>query len=370
MKLDFNRDAFLRHFQIAAMVAPTRSPKAILQNVKLAASTNTLEIMANDTEVGVKLMVPGVEVKQPGEAVIPVSRLSMILRESNDDTMSISSQENKILITGKSSKFQLLGQNPEEFPDVESIEDGEFYEVASHVMKELIKRTLFATDTESSRYQLGGVLLEFEEGKLTAVGTDGRRLAKMEGPMKTVGKPEGAGTTIVPARSMQLIERMLPEGDEVVKIVPKGNKLLIGEPNGIFKTQLVEGRFPRWRDVIPNRNTSTKITLPVGPFYSALRQAAIVTNEESRGIDFTFDQGTVVLSNQTAEVGESRIEMPVTYDGAATTIALDNRYVADFLKVLAPDTMFTLDIQGSDQAAYCSTEDKYGYVIMPVQKGK
>ncbi|MEQ1905589.1 MAG: DNA polymerase III subunit beta [Pirellulaceae bacterium] len=371
MKLNLNREEFLKVFQIAAMVAPSRSPKAILQNVKLVATKSKVELMATDTEVGVKMTVPQVEVSQPGTAVIPVARLSLILRESNDETLSLTTDDNQITIKGKNSKFQLLGQNPDEFPDVAEFEEKDYFEVAANVMRELIRRTLFATDTESSRYQLGGVLLEMSDDSITAVGTDGRRLAKMEGPIKRVGKPaNNQGTTIVPARSMQLIERMLPEGEQVIRIIPRANDLLIGEEHGIFYTRLVEGRFPKWREVIPKRTDSTKIDLPVGPLYSALRQAAIVASEESRGIDFTFENGSLVLSNETAEVGQSRVELPVAYDGKGLTITLDNRYVADFLKVLPLDKTFTLDIENSEQAAYCSTDDKYGYVIMPVQRGR
>jgi DNA polymerase-3 subunit beta len=104
--------------------------------------------------------------------------------------------------------------------------------------------------------------------------------------------------------------------------------------------------------------------------YSALRQAAIVSSEESRGIDFTFKEGTLVLSNSTAEVGQSRIEMPVPFDNDELTITLDHRFVSDFLKVLQPEKMFTLDVENAEQAAYCHTDDKYGYVIMPLSKDR
>lgn len=369
MKIQFSREAFQRVFQFAAVVAPTRSPKAILQNVKLVAQENEVVLMATDTEVGVKLHVPDVNVQQPGAAVIPVGRLNMILRESSDDELRIEADDNKITIKGKSSKFQLLGQNPDEFPDIADFDDTDFYEISSVVMRELIKRTIFATETESSRYALGGVLLEFEEGGIVAVGTDGRRLAKMEGPLQKAGKGNiSQGTTIVPARSMQLIERIMADGEETIKLVPRANDLMVADSKGMFYSRLVEGRFPKWREVIPKRADSTKIELPVGPLYSALRQAAIVTSEESRGIDFTFETGSLVLSNETAEIGESRVEMPVAYEGETFTITLDNRYVSDFLKVLSPEKLFTLDVQGGEQAAYCSTEDGYGYVIMPVQR--
>jgi DNA polymerase-3 subunit beta len=142
------------------------------------------------------------------------------------------------------------------------------------------------------------------------------------------------------------------------------------EPSGVFYTRLVEGRFPKWRDVLPTRTETNKIDIPVGPMYSALRQAAIVSSDESRGIDFTFKDGSLILSNSTAEVGQSRVEMPVPFDNGELTITLDNRFVADFLKVLPLEKTFTFDVQNGDQAAYCYTDDHYGYVIMPVSKDR
>ncbi len=371
MKLVVNREEFQRLFQIAAIVAPQRSPKPILQNVKLEALGSDLVLTATDTEVGVRLSMPNVEIQQPGAVVIPVSRLSMIMRESSDETLTIEGDESRTRISGRNSRFELQGQNPVEFPEVSDISSGDCFEIKAGVLRELIRRTLFATDTESSRYALGGVLLETDQKVMVAVGTDGRRLAKMEGPVSVVGKPDqSGGATIVPARAMQLIERILPDDEALVQLVPRTNDLLVKVPNGLFTTRLVEGRFPKWRDVIPKRTESHKIELPVGPMYSALRQAAIVSSEESRGVDFVFQEGTLVLTNTTSEVGQSRIEMPIGYTGPEMAIMLDHRYMADFLKVLAPDQNFTMDVAGSDQAAYCTTPDHYGYVIMPLSRDR
>lgn len=370
MKIKINRESFFRVFQIAAAVAPARSPKTILQNVKIEVTKKEGILTATDTEVGVKLTVPDLEVISPGSAVVPVSRLSMILRESSDEILEIDASSDKTLITGANSKFDLQAQNPDEFPEVAGFDDKDYYEINAKVLKELIKRTLFATDSESSRYALGGVLLEMDDKTITAVGTDGRRLAKMQGVLKKVGKPQTGATTIVPSRSMQLMERILPDGDVAVQIAARANDLVMKEANGIFYTRLVEGRFPKWRDVLPKREDSNRIDIPVGPMYSALRQAAIVASEESRGIDFTFKDGSLVLSNSTAEIGQSRIEMPVPFDQDELTITLDHRYVADFLKVLQPDKTFTLDVENGEAAAYCETDDNYGYVIMPLSKDR
>jgi DNA polymerase-3 subunit beta len=370
VKIKINRESFQRVFQIAAAVAPARSPKTILQNVKLDVSKKEGILTATDTEVGVRLSVPDLEVVAPGSAVVPVSRMSMILRESSDEILEIDASADKTLITGANSRFELQAQNPDEFPEVASFDDKDYYEINANILKELIKRTLFATDSESSRYALGGVLLEFDDKTITAVGTDGRRLAKMQGVLKAVGKPKSGSTTIVPSRSMHLMERILPDGEAPVQLSARPNDLLMKEPNGIFYTRLVEGRFPKWRDVLPKRESTNRIDIPVGPMYSALRQAAIVASEESRGIDFTFKDGSLVLSNSTAEIGQSRIEMPVPFDNDELTITLDHRFVADFLKVLQPDKTFTLDVENGEAAAYCETDDNYGYVIMPLSKDR
>ena len=371
MKIRVNRESFQKVFQIASAVAPARSPKAILQNIKLDVSESGTVLTATDMELGVRLNVPDVEVEVPGQAVILVARLNMILRESSDETLSIEADSEKTLITGANSRFELAAHNPEEFPEVADFNEKDYYEVKASVLKEMIKRTLFATDAESSRYALGGVLLEIDGEKIIAVGTDGRRLATMEGVLQRVGEPSsGNATTIVPSRAMQLIERLVPDGDTPVQIAPRANELLLKESNGVFYTRLVEGRFPKWRDVLPKRQETNRIDIPVGPMYSALRQAAIVASEDSRGIDFTFKEGSLVLTNNTAEVGQSRIEMPVPFDNGELTITLDHRYVADFLKVLQPDKTFTFDVENGEQAAFCQTDDNYGYVIMPLSKDR
>ena len=101
----------------------------------------------------------------------------------------------------------------------------------------MIRRTLFATDAESSRFALSGVLLEFDGDQLFAVGTDGRRLAAMQGKVKRVGSPEtGDAATIVPSKAMQIIERILPEDETVVQLAPRANDLWLQEPNTVFFT--------------------------------------------------------------------------------------------------------------------------------------
>ena len=371
MKIACNRERLLAAFQMAATVVPGRSPRPVLQNVKMEASTDAITLIATDMEVGIRIEVPDQSAEVPGSALLSVAQFGSILRESKDEMLRIEADGQGVVVKGDRSKFRLPSGNPAEFPTVSGFDETSYYSVTARLLRELIRRTLFATDTESSRYALGGILLEFEEDKITAVGTDGRRLAKMEGPAVCEGRPmTGEMMTIVPSRSMQLIERTLQDPDADIRLTTRGNDFLVRCPSAMIVSRLVEGRFPRWRDVLPNRPEAVNIELTVGPLLSAIKQAAIVASSESRGIDFAFGNGSLVLSGVTADVGESRVELPIAYDGDEIVLCLDNRFVTDFLRVLDPDKTFTLNIVDADSAALCETEDGYGYVVMPLARDR
>ncbi len=371
MKITCNREQLQHAYQAVAAVAPARSPKPILQNVKLEVADGVTTLMATDLEVGIRYQTEGVEVDAPGAIVLPVARFGSMLREINDETLKLETDGQKTVVTGQRSRFNLPAENPAEFPPVPGFDEQAFYETSARLLKEFIRRTIFATDNESSRYALGGVKMEWDDGKLTAVGTDGRRLAKMEGPVQATGDAAPFGdATIIPSRSLQLIDRVLTDDDAEIQLAVRQNEMLVRSPRAILFTRLLEGRFPRWRDVFPDRSGGAKIELPVGPFFAAVRQAAIVTSDESRGVQFSFGEGNLVLSGHAAEVGESRVEMPIGYDGAEISITLDPRYLVDLLKVLDQEKTFTFDLADGDSAAVATTDDGYGYVIMPLARDR
>ena len=371
MKIVCNREKLLAAFQTAATVVPVRSPRPVLQNVKMDASSDSVTLVATDMEIGIRIHVPDQTASVPGSSLLSVNQFGAILRESSDESLDIESDGQAIHVRGDRSRFKLPTGNPAEFAEVHDFDATDYFTVGGRLLKELIRRTLFATDTESSRYALGGVLLEFEEERITAVGTDGRRLAKMDGPVGREGNPSaGDAMTIVPSRSMTLIERAISDLDADYRLATRGNDFLVSGPTATIVSRLVEGRFPRWREVLPHRPEAHRVELTVGSLHSALRQAAIVSNSESRGIDFIFRDGTLVLTGLTADVGESQIEMPVSYEGEEIAMCLDHRYVIDFLKVLDADRIITLNFVDGDNAGLFETDDGYGYVVMPLARDR
>ena len=367
MKVRCVREPLLAALQSAQAVVPARSPKPVLTNVKLEADRETAVLSATDLEVGIRISIDGVETSAPGAVLLPSARLAAIVRESPAGTVfDIHTDGTATIVKAPRSEFRLPAEDPLEFPAVASFPSDSGHELSTPLVRELVRRTVFATDNESSRYALGGVLVELGDKHVTAVGTDGRRLAKMQGPAVATGGGAAEAAPIVPARAMQLVERCLGNADVPVQIAVRPSEILFRSGSTTISSRLVEGRFPRWRDVFPTRPDAIRVNLVAGPLLAAVRQAAIVTSEQSKGVDFSFEAGQLVLTGRSAESGESRIELPIDHTGATVRIKLDPRFVSDFLRVLDADTAVTVELTDAQSAAVCTTTDGYGYVIMPL----
>src|SRR5690606_34315232 len=122
-------------------------------------------------EVGIRYEIPGVEVEQPGETLLPTSRVASILRELTDETVYLELAENTVWIKSGHSEFKLSAEDPAEFPAVTAFDEKKYHLVPGKVLRESIRRTIFATDVESTRYALGGVLLELESEAMNLVAT-------------------------------------------------------------------------------------------------------------------------------------------------------------------------------------------------------
>ena len=259
MKAICEREKLLHVFQTAAGVVPTRSPKPILQNLKLEVTSEKATLIGTDMEIGIRMDVPGFVIEQPGDVVLPISRFGSILRESSDEKLSLQSDGRKTLVRGDRSEFQLPSENPDEFPNVIAFEEKKYHELPAVFFREIVRRTVFATDTESSRYALSGVLVELAASGITAVATDGRRLARQEGPAKSVGGHHtGRQNDHHPHPGHATIERAIGDDEENILLAARENDVLVKSSRATIYTRLVEGRFPKWRDVFPRHESSPR----------------------------------------------------------------------------------------------------------------
>lgn len=374
MKALCKRKELLAAFGMVSGVVPSRSPKPILQNVKLVADPDVGAIlMATDLEVGIRHRVLGVNAYEPGSVILPTQKMQSILSTSADAELHIETDGDQLIVRGTYAQFRLPSEDPSLYPEVPDFAATSYHVVAASDLRRLIRRTMFATDAESTRYALGGVLVELSDDTITMVGTDGRRLAKMEAAAEAEnGATPPAGSPVIPIKALKLIDRNLDDEELSVHIaIQAGSAVLLrtSDQGAIIYSRLVEGRFPRYQDVFPT-DVEVRIPLDVALLRQAVEQASIVTSDESRGVDFRFAGDTLTLSSQAADVGSSQVTMPIHYEGKEVDITFDPRYLTDALKTIADDAMITAELIDHKNAAVFKTEDRYTYVVMPLTRDR
>jgi len=242
--------------------------------------------------------------------------------------------------------------------------------MAADDLLSLAERTLLATAKENTRYALNGVLWEVEGKDVTLVATDGRRLSLARG--KCSGGPEEKVSAIVPSKAMQLIQRCLGDAadtKEPARVVLNEKEILLAAPpaGGVSRTvysRLVDGHFPKYEDVIP-KDFDKKAAVGTAAFLASVRKAALLTNEESRGVTLKFSGGELVITSRTPEMGEAEIRMPVGYEGEDLEIGFNPVYLMDAAKVVDAEEV-TFSFKSASKPGMLTEGKQFTHVIMPV----
>jgi DNA polymerase-3 subunit beta len=367
MKITINRQSFLSAFQLVASATSDKTPKPILQNVKLEVTEECSTLIATDLEVSVRVKLEGIESDATGEIMLPVQRMTSILRECSEDKITFKSEDKKMVVKAGKSKFTLVTQDPAEFPAVAQFDSEQYHEIKATAFSQMIQRTLFSADYGiGGRLALAGVLVELRGDEATMVATDGKRLAVQACVACGVGGHAPTGTTVIPTRSTNLIRRALDGMESDVRIAVDHNAVAIQSGGVTLSARLVEGRYPRWRDVFPAQDDSTELELPVGEIHSMFRQAAIVTTDEQSGVDITFGPKTITIVARGADVGDSTTSMDHVCCDEAVKVRVEPNFMIEFLKGLDQSGTFSLRFTDGKTAVVCSDGDDYQYVVMPL----
>ncbi len=384
MKVICDRGALAEAIGLVSSVVAARTPRPQLRCVKLTAETigksGRLTLAATDAEISIELRLEMVSVEADGSCLVPADKLSQIVRnQDTDPTLTIEADGDITHVKGVDAHYQLRGFPADEFPDIPGPEDaakakGGFTHRAGEI-DELIRKTVFATARENSRYAINGVLIRRDGKQLEFVATDGRRLALAKA---TLEDAEGEQVSVIAAaKALQMLQRLIADDDEPISVAVSDNKVVFaiglaaGGPaedcRAVLAANLVEGTFPPYDDVIP-KDQDIKVGFDRDVLASAVRRAALLTNEESRGVRmaFTGADKKLELSSRVPEMGEARIGVELaSFDGTDIEIGFNPAFLTDALKVIdQPDVVF--ELKAPNKPGLLKAGPAFTYVVMPV----
>ena len=368
MKVIFNRAALAQALALLTSVVPTRTPKPILKCVKITAENDLLTLSATNLESGIQYSLQQAQIDQPGQIVIPADRINAIVRESLDETLTLTADQAECKITGLDSEFTIYSHDADQYPAVPGFEGDPHLEITLENLQSGIERCLFATAKESTRYALNGVLWEIQNKKLSMVATDGRRLAKVQVNLnKAADDSVQKNKIIVPAKTMSLLDKIGSTDSDTVNIQLIDNQIVLQCQNVTVSSNLVEGNFPKYEDIIPT-DYKKKLTLQTEAVLSAVKRASLLTSEESRGIKCRLDENLLTFSARAPETGDATIEMKIEYPDEPIEIGFNPQFLVDVLRVINTQ-QFELHLGTADRPRLIKAQSDFLYVLMPINLG-
>lgn len=371
MKFLIKKEEFLKGLSRVQSVADRRNTMPILSNVLIESVEGGVAITATDLEIGLRGVYEA-SVKEPGGVTLSARKLFEIVRELPEEEVSVESAENNwATIKSGSAVFKFTGLAKEEFPTLPEMEGADFLPVEPDVMRDLIKKTIFAAGDNDTRYVLNGLYMilsaEGKESAIQMVGTDGHRLALLR--KKLPGKPAApAGTAIIPKKSAAELKKLLDEGEGGLMMALSRNHIVFKLDSLYMVTRLIEGNYPNYEQVIPTTNDKT-VVCDKSHLTSALKRVSLLSRERTNAVKFSFSGAKAVLSSQNPEMGEATEDMGVEYGGSEIEVGFNAKYLLDALSAMDHDKVSLLlkDALSPCIISPAGGDGGYKCVVMPMR---
>lgn len=352
---------------------PTRSPKPILQNILLADG----RAIGTDLELRIEVPLP----EATGEPMLlPFARLKAIAATLHaSDEVTLSRSGTLCIVSAAGGEWKLPVEDAGEFPPAPTEEGQSIGRLPADQLASLLAAVRFACDTESSRYALGAVCIDWERGPaddesgtITFVASDGRRLAAASA--KVAAQDLDNSQTLVPLRAVNALVKLAGHAD-AVQMTATGSEFVAvlgdytegeGVTGTVLRARLTEGRFPRWRDVDVKHGVPASSAV-VGELLHAVEMASICTSESSKGVTLAINGVSLTVTARAAEAGESRVECSLLEGGEPVTVQIDPHFASQWLKCGSFDQAETVTIEAKDpQSAVVLRCGDCRNVIMPM----
>ena len=364
MNLSFNGNELYKGFNLVTGIVPSSAIKHILQGIRFEVKDGKVELTATDLEVLVKYTLSAKESVGDGSIVLPAVRVNNIFREwaGNEEVLVSFDGSSCVLKSGK-GYFKLAGEDSSQFPMINITDVKSFVEVDGGIIGDMIGKVIHAASTMRARSTLCGVFVKIDKEEIVMAAADGNRLSLVK---RIVENPDGVSMSgIATVKCLTFLQRFSSESGGTLRVgIGESQILFLGERGEVI-SQLIDGQYPRYEDVVPKDNDK-KIEVKRDELLTVVRMASFMTSEGYHVVRFVFKDGKLMLQSKAAEVGEAELEIDATYQGPDLEICFNPEYVLDALKVSDSDTI-VIELKDNSNAALFRTGHEQLSVIMPIE---
>jgi len=375
MQVKINRETLLKGVGRTLGVVDRRGTMPILSNFLMQTETNQVRIAATDLEVSFRGFYPA-EILEPGAVTIQAHYFFNLIKELPGDTLDLrATDKGGMKILAGDSRYQLNGLPADQFPPVPEIAEQNLVEVESHMVKEMIEKTIFSVSLDDLQYHLSSIFwerLEVDNGfLLRLISTDGHRLTLIERPLPGSENLSIEKGILIPRKGMAEVIRFLAEEEKVSLGLSTQSLALRADDHYLFIRLLTDKKFPEYRRIIPE-TFSYRFAINRREFAEAIKRISLLSSERFKGVILNLTSERVEVSFTNPEVGEGQETVPVFMEagdpaGLPLEVGFNARYFTEPLNAMESE-MAILELNDKDRP--CRLVDQgdphYFSIIMPM----
>jgi DNA polymerase-3 subunit beta len=364
--LKASQENIVAALQSVVGIVERRHTLPILANVMIQKTPQSVQLTSSDLEIQIRTEADLGGDNANFTTTVGARKLMDILRSMpSDQTVSLESQQSKLILKSGKSRFTLQTLPAEDFPLVqESPSFGPMFSIPQKTLKELLHQVSFAMAVHDIRYYLNGILFVAEGKQLSLVATDGHRLAYTSATLEVeVPKQE----VILPRKTVLELLRLLSDKEGMIDMQFANNQAKFKFEGKEFVTKLVEGKFPDYNRVIP-KNHKNSVTLGRVTLLNTLQRTAILTSDKFKGVRINLETGLLRVAASNAEQEEAVDELEIDYNGDSIEIGFNVTYLIDVLTNMSQD-MVRMDLADSNSSVLVTMAENpnFKYVVMPMR---
>lgn len=378
MNLTCLQENLSRALAVVGRAVATRTTLPITQHVLLATDEGMLKLTATNLEIAISTCT-GAMIKEEGSITVPARLLTEFIGSlpSGPIDLVVNDNPKSISITGGQFRARISGSDEEEFPPIPTLAEGEGVEikVPAGLLRTAINQTALAAATEESRPVLTGIQVELVEDTIVMAAADGFRLAVYRGKLEE-SVPEPV-SVIIPARTLNELNRLLPDTDDNVTVT-----LASGKGQAVFQTdnvhivsQLISGSFPPYNDLLTDalKGITCTANLSVEALTPTARSVAVFARDSNNIMRLEMkpggdgEAGKLIISASAEDVGENIADLEGHIEGEEAKIAFNSRYLLDVISAVGGDQI-CLRTSGPSRAGVFSPtgSENYIHLVMPM----
>lgn len=362
MKLQVTQENLNRALNSVARVANSRGTLPILANVLIKTSNNRLSLSATNLDIAITHYI-GSKVSQEGSITVPARLMQDFVSSLPEGVINLDLQETKLHVSTDKYQSVVNGIVADDFPVMPAISDGKQWVVDGATFKKGLQQVVFAASNDDTRPVLTGVLLQTFEGKLYMAATDSYRLTE-----KRLNTNKEDVQLLIPASAMQDLLRVLGDADEKIKITHDEQQVLFQVGDIELVTRLVDGKYPDYRKLIPQKFT-TEARLKRADLVNVAKVSSLFARESAGSVTIEVDEsaGQLSIRSVASQLGENTATADAKITGSGS-ITLNSRYLLDGLNALSgEEVVFGFNGKLEPTLLHDPANDDYKHIIMPLK---